>query len=68
MIPELEALKELPAPPANLPPCDVRYFTLSYCQRIGWCGDWHKTLESAQREAEYCVPGTLRIFEIPEDK
>lgn len=64
----IEQLNELPAPPVVIPPCDVKFFTVGYRQTIGWSGDWHVTLKQAHAEAEYCVPGTLRIFEIPKEE
>lgn len=68
---EIETLKEVPAPPTELPPCDIRYITISLHKssidgELFWAADSHKTLQRAEADAEYCVPGTLRIFEIPE--
>lgn len=67
MTESIEQLKELPVPPAEFLPCDIKYVSLYL-----WDGDqqhWttcnHKTLENAEAEAEWAVPGTLRIFEVP---
>lgn len=68
----IEHLKELPTPPENLPPCDVRFITV-YCTHNTmlnadlWSADWHRTLKAAQADGEYCIPGTLRIFEVPKE-
>ena len=68
----IEQMKELPAPTVVIPKCDVKYITI--CGRknphghFSWQLDSHKTLTSAECEAEYCVPGTLRIFEIPTER
>lgn len=66
----IEPLKIIPVQPAREVPCDIKYITVS-CHKydngtLYWGSDSHKTIESAQREAEYCIPGTLRIFEVPQ--
>jgi hypothetical protein len=70
----IEPLKEIPAPPPELPPCDIRYVTIgawkhrSIKGEVFWSSYHHKTIESANADAEWYVPGTMRIFEIPERK
>ena len=66
----IEPLKELEAPKAEYPPCDIRYITIGLWRRndgtCHWMVDDHKNLERAEREVkESYLPGTGRIFEIP---
>jgi hypothetical protein len=65
----IEQLKEIPAPPPTiLPRCDIRYITLGLYKHepLHWSTEFHKNLTSAQNDTEWYVPGTMRIFEIPE--
>lgn len=70
MIEQMRIVPVQPAEPAREVPCDIKYITIS-ChldgqRRLYWTADYHKTIQRAEAEAEYCVPGTLRILEVPE--
>ena len=63
-----EVTPELKHP--DIPPCDIRYVTVG-CYRLNsgekfWTTDYHRNLEQALRETEHYLPGTIRVFEIPE--
>jgi hypothetical protein len=65
-----ETLKDVTPEKPAIPPCNIRYITVGYARldsgRCFWCSNYHDTPQKAQADFESFVPGTGRIFEIPQ--